>query len=163
MLPLTIRAGRPSLFCLSRSHYIDTDPTNREWAATAGIEPMTSSPGVARSNESANAALLPHQSQPLHCSIHVHRWHFAQLNPWPMLKTTFITNSQTIFPELPPHHEVHKQTVIDTTFNSGCDKSSCKHAPNRPVSLQQRVVHIGYTDTSTATSMTTTKKKTVYM
>ena len=37
-------------FCLSRSHYIDTDPTCRERAATAGIEPGTSSPGVARSN-----------------------------------------------------------------------------------------------------------------
>ena len=36
-------------FCLSRSHYTDTDPTCREWAATAGIEPGTSSPGVARS------------------------------------------------------------------------------------------------------------------
>ena len=36
-------------FCLSRSHYTDTDPTCREQAATAGIEPRTSSPGVARS------------------------------------------------------------------------------------------------------------------
>ena len=36
-------------FCLSRSHYTDTDPTSRERAATAGIEPGTSSPGVARS------------------------------------------------------------------------------------------------------------------
>ena len=36
-------------FCLSRSHhYTDTDPTCRERAATAGIEPGTSSPGVAR-------------------------------------------------------------------------------------------------------------------
>ena len=35
-------------FCLSRSHYPDTDPTCRE-RATAGIEPGTSSPGVARS------------------------------------------------------------------------------------------------------------------
>ena len=33
-------------FCLSRSHYTDTDPQR---AATAGIEPGTSSPGVARS------------------------------------------------------------------------------------------------------------------
>ena len=33
-------------FCLSRSHYTDTDPTCRERAATAGIEPGTSSPGV---------------------------------------------------------------------------------------------------------------------
>ena len=29
-------------FCLSRSHYTDTDPTSRERAATAGIEPGTS-------------------------------------------------------------------------------------------------------------------------
>ena len=36
-------------FCLSRSHYTDTDPTCRERAATAGIKPGTSSPGVARS------------------------------------------------------------------------------------------------------------------
>ena len=36
-------------FCLSRSHYTDTDPTCRERAATAGIEPGTSSPGVTRS------------------------------------------------------------------------------------------------------------------
>ena len=36
-------------FCLSRSHYTDTDPTCRERAATAGTEPGTSSPGVARS------------------------------------------------------------------------------------------------------------------
>ena len=36
-------------FCLSRSHYTDTDPTCRERAATAGIEPGTSSPGVERS------------------------------------------------------------------------------------------------------------------
>ena len=34
--------------CLSRSHYTDTDLTSRERAATAGIEPGTSSPGVAR-------------------------------------------------------------------------------------------------------------------
>ena len=38
-------------FCLSRSHYTDTDPTSRERAATAGIEPGTSSPGVARSTD----------------------------------------------------------------------------------------------------------------
>ena len=38
-------------FCLSRSHYTDTDPTSRERAATAGIEPGTSSPGVLRSTD----------------------------------------------------------------------------------------------------------------
>ena len=36
-------------FCFSRSHYTDTDPTSRERAATSGIEPGSSSPGVARS------------------------------------------------------------------------------------------------------------------
>ena len=30
-------------FCLSQSHYTDTDPTSRKRAATAGIEPRTSS------------------------------------------------------------------------------------------------------------------------
>ena len=38
-------------FCLSRSHYTDTDPTSRERAATAGIEPETSSSGVVRSTD----------------------------------------------------------------------------------------------------------------
>ena len=38
-------------FCLSRSHYTDTDPTSRERAATAAIEPRTSSPGTARSTD----------------------------------------------------------------------------------------------------------------
>ena len=37
-------------FLLSRSH-ADTDPTSRERAVTAGIEPETSSPGVARSTD----------------------------------------------------------------------------------------------------------------
>ena len=36
-------------FCISRSHYTDTDPTSRDRVATAGIEPGTSTPGVARS------------------------------------------------------------------------------------------------------------------
>ena len=35
-------------FCLSRSHYTDTDPTSRERAATAGIEPETSSRALYR-------------------------------------------------------------------------------------------------------------------
>ena len=42
-------------FCLSRSHYTDTDPTSRERATTAGIEPGTSSSGVARSTDWATA------------------------------------------------------------------------------------------------------------
>ena len=42
-------------FCLSRSHYTDTDPTSRKRAAIAGIEPGTSSPGVARSTDWATA------------------------------------------------------------------------------------------------------------
>ena len=52
---LTIRAATHETelgdhdFCLSRSHYTDTDPTCRERAATTGIQPGTSSPGVARS------------------------------------------------------------------------------------------------------------------
>ena len=36
-------------FCLSPSHYTDTDPTSREREATAGIERRNSSPGVAHS------------------------------------------------------------------------------------------------------------------
>ena len=43
------RAG--SHFCFSRSHYTDTDPISREPAATEGIEPWTSSLGVARSTD----------------------------------------------------------------------------------------------------------------
>ena len=42
-------------FCLSWSHYTDTDPTSRERAATAGIKPGTSSPGVACSTDWATA------------------------------------------------------------------------------------------------------------
>ena len=42
-------------FCLSRSYYTDTDPTSRERPVTAGIEPGTSSPGVARSTDCATA------------------------------------------------------------------------------------------------------------
>ena len=38
-------------FRLSRSHYTDTDPTSTERAATAGIEPGISSPGIARSTD----------------------------------------------------------------------------------------------------------------
>ena len=48
-------------FCLSRSHYTDTDPTCRERAAAAGIEPGTSSPGVARST-----AELPRPPSTMH-------------------------------------------------------------------------------------------------
>ena len=44
-------------FCLSWSHYTDTDPTSRERAATAVIEPTTSSPGVACSTDWATAPL----------------------------------------------------------------------------------------------------------
>ena len=42
-------------FCLRRSHHTYTDPTSRERAATAEIEPRTSSPGVARSTDWATA------------------------------------------------------------------------------------------------------------
>ena len=42
----------PFYFCMFVwSRYTDTDPTRRERAATAGIEPGTSSPGVARSTD----------------------------------------------------------------------------------------------------------------
>ena len=41
--------------CLSRSHYTDTDPTSRERAAAAGIEPGTSSPGAECSTDFATA------------------------------------------------------------------------------------------------------------
>ena len=51
-------------FCLSRSHYTDTDPTCRERAATAGIEPGTSSPGVARST-----AELPRPPRHAQCTL----------------------------------------------------------------------------------------------
>ena len=50
-------------FCLSRSHYNNIDPTSRERVATEGIEPGTSSPGVARSTTE-----LP-RPQPLRRSI----------------------------------------------------------------------------------------------
>ena len=40
-------------FCLGWSHYTDTDPTSREPAATQGIEPRTSSPGVVGSTDCA--------------------------------------------------------------------------------------------------------------
>ena len=46
-----MRQSWETMTCLSRSHYIDTDPTSRERAATAGIEPGTSSPEVARSTD----------------------------------------------------------------------------------------------------------------
>ena len=44
------RAGRPRLLSQPVTLYWH-DPTSREWAATAGIEPGTSSPGVARSTD----------------------------------------------------------------------------------------------------------------
>ena len=45
-------------FCLSRSLYTDTHPTNRERAVTAGIGPRTSSPGVARSTNWATTVAV---------------------------------------------------------------------------------------------------------
>ena len=42
---------------LSRSHYTDTNPTSREQAATAGIEPRASPPGVACSTDWATAPI----------------------------------------------------------------------------------------------------------
>ena len=55
-------------FCLNRSHYTDTDPTCREREATAGIEPGTSSPGVARST--AELPPPPPPPPPLHGKDH---------------------------------------------------------------------------------------------
>ena len=46
-------------FRLSRLHYTDTDPTSRERAATAGIEPGTSSPGAVRFTDWATAPPPP--------------------------------------------------------------------------------------------------------
>ena len=48
-----MRQRRDHDFCFSRSYYTDTDPTSRERAATAGIEPRTSSQRVARSTDCA--------------------------------------------------------------------------------------------------------------
>ena len=53
-------------FCLSWSHYTDTDPTSREPAATAGIEPEFSSPGVTRSTDWAPPPPPP-PPPALHC------------------------------------------------------------------------------------------------
>ena len=65
-------------FCLSRSHYTDTDPTCRERAATAGIEPGTSSPGVARSTaELPRPPLFSELS--LFCPIFMFRRNFPSL------------------------------------------------------------------------------------
>ena len=50
-------------FCLSRPHYTDTDPTSGERAATAGNEPGTSSPGVARSTDWATAPLYQTENE----------------------------------------------------------------------------------------------------
>ena len=56
-------------FCLSRSHYTNTDPTSRERATTVGIEPRTSSSGVARST---NWATAPPPSTHTHTHTHTH-------------------------------------------------------------------------------------------
>ena len=52
MLPHTRQSERGDHdLCLSRSHYTDMNSTSRERAATAGVEPRTSSPGVAHSTD----------------------------------------------------------------------------------------------------------------
>ena len=56
---------RASDFC--RSHYTDTDPTSRERAATAGIEPGTSSPGVAHSTAELPRPRESEESHNLDC------------------------------------------------------------------------------------------------
>ena len=48
-------------FCFSQSHYTDTDPTSRERAATAGIEPGSSLPGLARSTAELPRPTLPEE------------------------------------------------------------------------------------------------------
>ena len=54
-------------FCLSRSHYTVTDPTSRGRAATAGIEPGSSSPGVARSTaEQPRPPIYMQQANPFY-------------------------------------------------------------------------------------------------
>ena len=50
VLPHTRQLGDRD-FCLSRSHYTDTNQTSRERAATAGIKPGTSSPRVKGSTD----------------------------------------------------------------------------------------------------------------
>ena len=42
-------------FCLSQSDYTDINPTSKERMATAGIEPRTFQPGVARFTDSAES------------------------------------------------------------------------------------------------------------
>ena len=66
-------------FCLSRSHYTDIDPTCRERAATAGIEPGTSSPGVARSTAELPRPLLRAQSTWWLESINRKQWSYLPL------------------------------------------------------------------------------------
>ena len=65
-------------FCLSWSHYTDTDPTSRERAATAGIEPGTSSPGAARFTDWATA---PRRKVLNHCLLRC-RWRSASAGLW---------------------------------------------------------------------------------
>ena len=51
VLPHLRQSWETMTFCLSRSHYTDTDPNSRERAATAGIESGISSPGVVPSTD----------------------------------------------------------------------------------------------------------------
>ena len=51
-------------FRLSWSHYTDTVPTSRERAVTAGIDPRTSSPVVARSTDRATTPPPPPPPSP---------------------------------------------------------------------------------------------------
>ena len=86
-------------FCLSRSHYTDTDPTSRERAVTKGIEPRTSSPGVARSTDLATA---PHISWALwHLRLSVYSYGHATNNFF-LWQHSQIGNTTTITPPPPP-------------------------------------------------------------
>ena len=56
-------------FCLSRSHYTDTDPTSRKRLVSVGIELTASSPGVARSTDRATPPQKDRIFTPSACCI----------------------------------------------------------------------------------------------
>ena len=67
-------------FCLSRSHYTDTYPTCWKWAPGEGIEPTTSSAGVACSNDWATALPFPAGKYRIH--LWVQNWAVFQQIFW---------------------------------------------------------------------------------
>ena len=62
-----MRQSWETMTSVSASHYTDTDPTSRERAATAGIEPGTSSTGVVRSTDWATTP--PRSKQWTACNL----------------------------------------------------------------------------------------------